>query len=63
MFHVNVFCFLLKTDVICFDTSRDGFISLTLLKTALYQFAFHSDDMSLLIAGLKSQAGNNKSVF
>jgi hypothetical protein len=45
------------------DTSRDGFISLSLLKTALSQFAFHSDDTSLFIAALKSQAGNNKSVF
>jgi hypothetical protein len=30
---------------------------------ALPQFAFHSDGTSLFIAGLKSQAGNNKSFF
>jgi hypothetical protein len=44
------------------DASRDEFISLSLLKTALSQFAFHSDDMSLFKANFKSQAGNNKSV-
>jgi hypothetical protein len=36
---------------------------LSLSKTALSQFAFDSDDTSLSIAGLKSQAGNNKSTF
>jgi hypothetical protein len=45
------------------DTSKDVFISWSLLKTALSQFAFNSDNMSLFIPGLKSQAGSNKSVF
>jgi hypothetical protein len=53
-------------------TALDSEISLPLFvwsddpktaKTALAQFAFHSDDRSLFIAGLKSQAGNNQSVF
>jgi hypothetical protein len=44
-------------------TSSDGFISWSLLKKALSQFAFHLDDTSLFIAGLNWQAGNNKSVF
>jgi inosine/xanthosine triphosphate pyrophosphatase family protein len=33
------------------------------IKTALSQFAFHSDDTSLFIAGLKSQAGNYSQFF
>jgi hypothetical protein len=40
-----------------------GLYRVVYLKKALSQFAFHSDDTSLFIAGLKSQAGNNKSVF